>query len=278
MTEEEVKQKRNDHWQKTGGLAFTRKDVKSWLIDHRNAQIVAMGGVPDPTWEPPASTVGNYYHLFTTDEEVALTQRAQGQTNTRFAASNSEKAAVCLIVGEAYGKYRIGEPPASHPMRKNPGTAGAQELEALVSKYYGDAPAYTIHPANVNNTDDTRLYVLKGAMDRGKAHGGDEWAAHQAGLNVQQNSPKVRDDLPVVAAGLSVKPTFTFSAGGFVAPFYVTVYGLTERELPRAKTESGIRIVEMKGFCVGSSVGKCNAMQCLILFAFICHACCVPLT
>lgn len=96
MTEEEVKQKRNDHWQKTGGLAFTRKDVKSWLIDHRNAQIVAMGGVPDPTWEPPASTVGNYYHLFTTDEEVALTQRAQGQTNTRFAASNSEKAAVCL--------------------------------------------------------------------------------------------------------------------------------------------------------------------------------------
>ena len=46
MTEEEVKQKRNDHWQETGGLAFTRKDVKSWLIDHRNAQIVAMGGVP----------------------------------------------------------------------------------------------------------------------------------------------------------------------------------------------------------------------------------------
>lgn len=67
----------------------------------------------------------------------------------------------------------------------------------------------------------------------------------------------------VAAAGMSASSgaiKFTFSAGGFVAPFYVTVYGLTERELPRAKTESGIRIVEIKGFCVGSSVGKRNAM------------------
>jgi len=250
----DVEASREAHFVKNGGLSFKPDDVKRWLITQHNSQRIANGGIADPTWEPAPSTVKNYYELFTADPSVELSKKAQGQTNTRFAAGTSERALVCLVVGECYSKYRIGEPSASHPMRENPGTKGAQELERLVSKYYGNAPVYTIHPSLINNTDDTKMYTCKTAMGRGQAKGNYVFTAHQSSLKVQQNSPKVRDDAPVVANGVSVKPTFTLSAGGFVAPFYVTVYGLTERELPREKTPSGIRIVPIEGFCVGSLV------------------------
>ena len=256
MDLDSVDRTREEYFLKNGGLGFQPEHVKQWLISQHNAQLVADGGVADPTWEPAASTVGNYYGLFTADPRVGMSQKAQGQTNTRFAASTSERALVCLVVGEGYSKYRIGEPPASHPMRKDPGTEGAQELEHLVSKYYGDAPVYTIHPSLINNTDDTKMYTCKTAMGRGRAKGNFTFTAHQSDLKLQQNSPKVREDAPIIANGISVKPTFTISAGGFVAPFYVTAYGLSERELPREKTPSGIRIVPIEGFCVGSLVGK----------------------
>ena len=255
-----VEATRESHYVSTGGLGFERSNVKQWLIDARNRRLVAEGGVPDPTWEPTAALVGRYNELATADPDIALTQKAQGQTNTRYAAGNSERAAVCLVIGEAYSKYRVGAPSASHPMRKNPGTAGAQELEKLVSNYNGGVEVFTIHPALVSNTDDTKVYHCKSSMGRGAAKGNVEFTAYQGDLDVKQNSPKKRDDAPIIANGLGVKSTFTFTAGGFLAPFYATVYGLTDRELPRELTPSGTLIVPVKGFCVGSTVGKRSSL------------------
>ena len=49
--------------------------------------------------------------------------------------------------------------------------------------------------------------------------------------------------------GMQVKLTYTFSAAGTMIPFFITVCGLSEREIP---TDSSI-ILKIQGLCVDGS-------------------------
>ena len=47
--------------------------------------------------------------------------------------------------------------------------------------------------------------------------------------------------------GMRVNLTFTFSGAGTSAPLFITVTGMTEKELP----EDTSLLVEVKGLCIG---------------------------
>ena len=47
--------------------------------------------------------------------------------------------------------------------------------------------------------------------------------------------------------GLRVKVTYTFSAAGTMATIFISVIGLTERDLPK----DPILLIKIKGLCVG---------------------------
>ena len=65
--------------------------------------------------------------------------------------------------------------------------------------------------------------------------------------------------------GLRVKITYTFSADGTMAPIFIPVLGITEREMPRYT----IILIKIKGLCVGGKGVSMGAQQYGIII-FIC--------
>ena len=53
--------------------------------------------------------------------------------------------------------------------------------------------------------------------------------------------------------GLRVRITFTMNATGMLAATFITVTGLTERELPKEGCPSGVLHIAIKGLCVGAA-------------------------
>ena len=56
---------------------------------------------------------------------------------------------------------------------------------------------------------------------------------------------------------MKVKLTYTFSAAGTMAPFFITVCGLSEREMP----EDSCIFMKIKGLCIGGSGVSVGAQQ-----------------
>ena len=67
--------------------------------------------------------------------------------------------------------------------------------------------------------------------------------------------------------GMRVKPTFTLNAAGTSAPMFISVYGLTERELHFDIAPTGFLVMKVKGLCVGGFgvAAECNTYGYVLL-------------
>ena len=64
--------------------------------------------------------------------------------------------------------------------------------------------------------------------------------------------------------GLRVKITYTFSVSGTMAPVFISVLRLTERELPKEP----IVLINIKGLCIGGRVVNVGEQQ-YVIFIFM---------
>ena len=53
--------------------------------------------------------------------------------------------------------------------------------------------------------------------------------------------------------GIRIRHSVSFNAVGNAAPFYTTIYGLTEEELPTATCPDGVLTIPIPGYCYGGA-------------------------
>ena len=107
-------------------------------------------------------------------------------------------------------------------------------------------------PALITSTDDTTLFVFKG-----RASAPESWYLLQGGslqkkekyCSVYSNEEKGTDHLN----GLRVRPTVSINGIGMIAPTFITIKGVNEKELPTQNCPCGCLYIEIPGLCVGGT-------------------------
>jgi hypothetical protein len=129
--------------------------------------------------------------------------------------------------------------PQSHQCMKKRGTEGSQRLYNIVSDVLGTKDIYPIQPSLITSTNDTVLFVHKEKFNKKHNTGNKSLIStlidrkvHNVYTTATQSSRK---------PGMRVRLTTTISAGGQVANIYVTVHGLSSKELPIQEGNGGSR-------------------------------------
>ena len=66
--------------------------------------------------------------------------------------------------------------------------------------------------------------------------------------------------------GLQIRHSVTFNGYGNATPFYATIYGLTEEELPSSTCPSGVYTLPIPGFCHGAGQDYANTTEGYLVF------------
>ena len=139
---------------------------------------------------------------------------------------------------------------------------GALKLTELVSVANNNAPVYNVLPGLITSTDDTTVFVFKGATKELEG-----WylldKSHTAHKQSSYSNDKGGTDNK---NGLRVRLTFTINDVGMIAAPFITVTGITEKELPRSTCPSGVCILSIPGLCAGGNSDPRNAVMGYVAF------------
>ena len=109
-------------------------------------------------------------------------------------------------------------------------------LVQLVSSANDNAPIYNVLPGLITSTDDTTVFVFKGEtqelegwylVDKNHDNSKQSYFSNDTGGTDNKNR-------------LRVRLTFTLNGVGMMAAPFITVKGITEKELPRNTCPSGV--------------------------------------
>ena len=101
----------------------------------------------------------------------------------------------------------------------------------------------------VCTTDDTAILSFEGSVD-GKS---DRYIINK-GSDLGTRSAYTKDNSSTDSCrGIRIHHIVSFNAVGNAAPFYSTVYGLTEEDLPTATCPDGVLTIPIPGFCYGGA-------------------------
>lgn len=178
-------------------------------------------------------TESNYMALAISSSEVRGTVKSMTKTETRCTAENSvipaflwavTVAAACFIPGDTTRGIAQGR------------------LAEMVKRTNGGVDAGVVHRLLITSTDDTSTFLYN---DRGKS--GPEFRITTASHDSSTKAVYHRGPSSFKAGALTVKGTFTFTAGGTMFPLYFTVNGLSEAELPVDFCPSGVFVLRVPG-------------------------------
>ena len=106
---------------------------------------------------------------------------------------------------------------------------GVKLLFKMIHGYHDHKPIVPILPAMCYSTDDTTDYIYEGYGNNRK--GLFRLVSNKSLKNVGSLS-RYRINNSKAMNGMRVKLTYTFSAAGTMAPIFISILGLTEKELP----------------------------------------------
>ena len=118
----------------------------------------------------------------------------------------------------------------------------------MISKHYKILSLVPVIPALIISTDDTVNYVFAGEGNKQEQF---RLVSTKSLTRAGTNSRYKHDDSNIMC-GTRVKLTYSFSASGTSAPIFITVTGLTNREIPG---DENYIILSIEGLCVGVGGG-----------------------
>ena len=124
-------------------------------------------------------------------------------------------------------------------------------MAEMISMFHDGAPVAAILPAMTFSTDDCTLLIFEGTSS----------GSSEVRVGSSSESGSVNGLWRLVRHGLNgfrIRTTTTLSAGGFAAPQYWTVTGLSEEELPVSACQSGRLVLRVQGLSSGASVDDLN--------------------
>ena len=228
------------------GISFTDTELGEFLTEQRKLSYEATGksiiNMPDVSF----SSKKRYFQLASQCiPTLGFTTEVQHKTDTRYIAENSLINAMSMLVVTATTHLMVAEPDSNHPPISL-ATEGAKFFESIVSKVNGNAPIRPIQPYLNTSTDDSTMFVFNGTAFVKKLLYLTDKSQKSSNLSVYSCVVGGTDHLN----GLRVRHTHSMNAMGNVAPIYLLVSGLNERELP---CPGGIYVMSIKRLCFGAA-------------------------
>ena len=240
-----------DDLKKRSGSTISKREIATKIESIQQQKVIAQGRVPITKHDmnPCKGTLINYQCAIADSVGVSITTSIVPKTRTRYTAENSlisAMALVCVVAATHYDVSTEVQIEHEHVMNKVPLEVpdGVKLLYRLVGRTYGnDVPIIPVRPEMILSTDDTVQYIFEG-----KGAGKDLFrlVASKALKKAGTRSKFMNDDSKNMC-GMRVKLTYTFSGAGIMAPIFITVLGLNERELPQGQCVS----LKIPGLCVG---------------------------
>ena len=237
-----------------GGEAFNIKSIKNKVQDRVDQKMVKKGIMPSNITKKFLSkrALCIYYNMIACDEKLGVSSNPTKKTIARAQAEKSLRSTMSFILTVALTSFIVGKAPKNHPALKRTGTEGSQVLRDLVSSCYGNNAVYPILPSLLTSTDDTTLFVHKHKKDKERKDG----KTYIAPVNHEKKFKNLFETSTEgkKTEGMRVRLTTTISGSGQVSAIYVTIKGLTQKEIPIREgdeaSKAGIIIKEIPGLCL----------------------------
>ena len=163
-------------------------------------------------------------------------------------------SSISYLINVAASHFIVGSDNSSRSTLLPKATVGAKKLHRLVSEANDGMPIFPVHPALITSTDDTTVFVFKGKAEKEKG-----WYIIEKDADGRKQAHFTNDKGGTDHLnGLRVHFTFTLNAIGAMAAPFITVTGITERELPKHSCPSGCLIISVDGLCPGASADPRN--------------------
>ena len=214
------------------GLSFGRYMIAEKIRKSQESGIKSSGRVPLTTldYQPKVNTINSYASLIASQAGVSINNTTISKTYGRYTAENSlisAMALLCVIAWTHFVPVLEMNSQMYHELKVAP--EGVKLLFDLVSKVHNDAPLTIVYTELIFPTDDTIQYIFEG-----KGEKKDRFSLVSS-KSQKQSGTRAKYELSTSnhMMGMRVKLTYTFSAAGVIAPIFITVTGLSERELPK---------------------------------------------
>ena len=234
------------------GRAVTTNDIVDILQQSTNSKTIDEA-ITSPFFGKPVSSSTKYRYkaLSALQPNRKIRTKAQAKTEQRYIAENSIISSLCYSLTVASTHILVGKADtniARVPIEQL--SNGAVKLLELVSLANNKADVRTVLPGLVTSTDDSTVFIFKG-----KSKHDEGWYLVD---NNQQESSQSCYSTDIGGTdhlnGLRVRLTMTINGIGAMAAPFITVTGITEKELPKESCESGVYILQIPGLCTGSSM------------------------
>ena len=235
------------------GNTISTEEISKMIKDKTEKKIISDGHVPiSQSVEPHRTTLVNYKALLAATEGISIAKSFTHKSNTRFTAENSLISAMSFLVLVACTHYNISlETSINVKNEISEAENGVKMIYDMVSFQNDNLPMFPVKPEYVFSTDDTVNYIFEGTEQKKDLFR----LVSSSAISNSGTRSKYKINESNNMNGLRVKLTYTFSAAGTSSPIFVSVCGLTERELPNDK----VLALKIEGLCVGGggiSVGN----------------------
>ena len=215
----------------TNGSSIGAQIVEEKIKEVQESNVRRDGLVPIMNSDKMKRTsVSNYMALIAHQPGISICRKVIDKTTSRYTAENSLISAMSLLCIIAATHFMVVPHMISDIYNEVKECAkGVRTLFDMVCKVHNNLPIFVAHPHLVMSSDDTVQYIFEGKGEKDEPYRlVSSQSQKEAGTRAKY---KVNNSKHM--HGMRVKLTYTFSAAGTNAPIFVTVTGLTEREMPK---------------------------------------------
>ena len=243
--------------QSNSGYCLDSKSLEATIAEKQKNDLLARGIQPlsSSNTTPSATSIRNYKSLIAAQPGVSVARTAVIKSPTRYTAENSLRSAMSFILTTAATHFTLStqiNPDVYKDIKRSDAVSESSKfLFDQISKVHNNRPLQPVRRAYVMSTDDTTEFVFQGqGSNLSKA---EFVLVSSKALATSGTRAKFKTGSTDCANGLRVKLTHTFAANGTMAPLFVSVCGLTERELPTEQCPSGVLVLKIAGLCIGEA-------------------------
>ena len=251
------------NFEKDEGRAVSKPDLKNLLKSAKEDVAKLKGNSTLLLHSPSKRTVNNYLGLLPQLEpNRSKTKKVQQKSEARYIAERSLRNAISHILAVSVAHYQIGKPDTRFKSIDK-ATEGAKKLYELVKKENEGLEMRVILPMFISTTDNTTMFAFEGSVDS-KA---DEcYIVKKDNDSGTQSAYTQTSSSTDSCRGIRIRHTVSFNGVGNAAPFYMTIYGLSDSELPKETCPSGVYHMMLPGFSYGANRNCSNSTVGHIVF------------
>ena len=188
-------------------------------------------------------------------------EKIQQKSERRYTTERSIRGMITYLLAVACTHYHFRPHDPKNP-KIEVATEGANKLYQLIREKNPGIKICPVLPWFISSTDDATLFVLEGTATNKKEVFLVDKTMDRNTQSAYTNSVGGTNH----KKGLWLRHSISMNGNGNMAQIYLTLYGLSEQELPKSSCPDGMLKVKVKGLCYGGGQDCDNEKEDFIIF------------